>query len=84
MPGLPCTKEVGGDIQREEMNAKCVICEKLVIEHPFMKNVFYCNNQRCPRLGTLSVFVLEEKPKEEPEKEKKDSKDKVDDPSGGE
>ncbi len=43
------------------MNVKCVVCEGPMIEHPFMKNVFYCNNPRCTRLGLLSVFVLEAK-----------------------
>lgn len=44
----------------------CVVCEKPVIEHNFLKNVYYCNSVRCTRLGVLSVFVLtlNEKPKE--------------------
>jgi hypothetical protein len=41
------------------MEAKCIVCEQPVIEHPFIKNVFYCKNSRCTRLGVLTVFVLE-------------------------
>ena len=43
---------------------KCTVCEKEVLEHPLIRNVFYCNNSRCTNLGLLTVFVLEEKPKE--------------------
>lgn len=58
--------------------AVCIVCEKEVIEHPFLRNVFYCSNSRCTRLGLLSVYVLEIK------EEKKDDKQKLDDPGGGE
>lgn len=44
----------------------CVVCERLVIEHNLLKNVYYCANPRCTRLGVLSVFVLTLKKPEEP------------------
>jgi hypothetical protein len=43
--------------------AKCVVCENDVIEHNLFRQVFYCNNGRCTRLGLLTVFVLIEKTK---------------------
>ena len=51
----------------------CTVCEKPVIEHNLLKNVYYCNSARCTRLGLLTVFVLTpvkkpEAPKEEPKK----------------
>lgn len=46
----------------------CIVCEKPVIESN-LKNVYYCNNIRCTRLGVLTVFVLT------PKEEKKDDKD---------
>ena len=43
------------------MIVNCVVCERSMTEHPLLKNVYYCSNQRCTRLGLLSVFVLEKK-----------------------
>ena len=51
----------------------CIVCEKPVIESA-LKNVYYCNNVRCTRLGVLTVFVLVPN-KEEPKEEIKDDKD---------
>ena len=51
----------------------CTVCERMVIEHPLIRNVHYCANPRCSRLGLLTVFVLT--PKEDKPEEKKDDKD---------
>lgn len=51
----------------------CIVCEKEVLEHPSFKNVYYCNNNRCTRLGLLTVFVLIPKEEEsKPEEQKND------------
>ena len=60
------------------MNNLCLVCEKPVVEHNAMKNVHYCTNARCTRLGVLTVFILipakpeapKEVPKELPKVEK--------------
>lgn len=41
--------------------AKCLVCERDLTEHNQLKNVYYCNNVRCTRLGLLTVYILEEK-----------------------
>ena len=47
--------------------AKCLVCERELTEHNQLKNVYYCNNVRCTRLGVLTVYILEEKKVEVPE-----------------
>jgi len=48
------------------MKAKCLVCEHDLTEHNQLKNVYYCNNIRCTRLGVLTVYILEEKKVEVP------------------
>lgn len=37
----------------------CIVCEKQLFEHNLLKNLYYCANPKCTRLGMLTVFVLE-------------------------
>ena len=53
--------------------SNCVVCEKGVSEHPVFKNIYFCVNERCSRLGLLSVFILTQKPSA-PKEEVKDDK----------
>ena len=53
----------------------CFSCEKPTQEDQALRGKHICVNQRCVRVGLLSVFVLVPEKKEEKPKEKKENKD---------